>query len=181
MNFEVLNIRKIDSSTGNFKLHEDYIVSYDHFDGWSERLLSLGIYIDIIFECKVRLHFHNKNMGKFEKQFECEIPFEIKNIILEIQKLDHLELNHYYSDIFMEDQGKEDFVINHLGNSHNIRIGNLFKKPQPKNPSEKLFFDLIELFEKWREEIYQQCLRELTTSNPILVNEKYNVRGKRRK
>jgi hypothetical protein len=44
MDFEVLNIRKIDSSTGNFKLHEDYILSYDHFDGWSERLLSLGIY-----------------------------------------------------------------------------------------------------------------------------------------
>ncbi|WDF64609.1 hypothetical protein [Flavobacterium sp. KACC 22763] len=174
MNFEVLNIRKIDSSTGNFKLHEDYILSYDHFDGWTERSLDLGIYIDIIFDCKVDIVFRKKNFERFEKQFECEIPLEIKNIISEILNLEHLELKHYYSDIFMEDQGWEDYVINHLGKSHNIRIGNLFKKPHPENPSEKLFFDLIELFEKWREEIYQQCLKELTPSIEITFNEKPN-------
>lgn len=176
MNFEVLNIRRIDSTNGNFKLHEDYILSYDQFDGWTERLLRLGIYIDVIFECKIDMTFRTKKFEKFEKQFECEIPSEIKNIILEIQKLDHLELKHYYSDIFMEDQGHEDYVINHLGNSHNIRIGNLLKKPQHENPSEKLFFDLIELFEKWREEIYQQCLKELTPSNQIPINEKRKQR-----
>jgi len=172
MNFEILNIRKIDSSTGNFKLHEDYILSYDHFDGWSERLLSLGIYIDIIFECKVRVHFHDKNMEKFEKQFECEIPPEIKNIILKILELDHAVLKHYYANMFLEDETRQNYVINHSGKSHNITIGNLFKKPQPENSSEKLFFDLIELFEKWREEIYQQCLNELTPSNQIAINEK---------
>ncbi|WP_433836406.1 hypothetical protein [Flavobacterium anhuiense] len=160
MNFEELNIRRIDPTTGNFKLHEDYILSYDHFDGWSYRLLRLGIYIDIILECKISLHFHDKKMEKFEKQFECEIPSQIKNIVLEIQKLDLLELKYYYSDIFMEDQGSEDYVINHLGKSHNITIGNLLKKPKPENPSEELFFALIELFEKWREDIYQECLKE---------------------
>jgi hypothetical protein len=76
----------------------------------------------------------------------------------------------------MEDQGHEDYVINHLGNSHNLRIGNLFKKPQPENSSENLFFDLIQLFEKWREEIYQQCLKELTPSNQIPINEKRKQR-----
>ncbi|MTH14000.1 hypothetical protein [Flavobacterium sp. LC2016-01] len=161
MNFEVLNIRKIDSSTGNFKLNEDYILSYDHFDGWSERLLSLGIYIDIIFECKVRLHFRDKNMEKFEKQFECEIPAEIKSIILEIQKIDNFALKHYYADIFLEDQANQDYVINHLGKSHNIRIGNLLKKPKSENSSEKSFFVLIDLFTKWREDIYQECFQSL--------------------
>lgn len=161
MNFEVINIRRIDPTQGKFKLHEDYLISYDQFDGWTERLLSLGFYIDILFDCKVDISFHTKNFEKFEKQFECETPSQIKNLVLEIQKLDHLELKHYYSDIFLEDQGKEDYVINHLGKSHNIRIGNLLKKPHPENPSEKLFFDLIELFEKWREEIYQDCLKEL--------------------
>ena len=60
MNFEVLDIRRIDD-TGNFKLNEDYILSYDHSDGWSERLLTLGIYIDLIFECKVQIRFYTTN------------------------------------------------------------------------------------------------------------------------
>ncbi len=169
MNFEINNIRTIDPTQGKFKLHEDYLLSYNHFDGWSERLLDLGFYIDIIFDCKVDIVFRKKNFKRFEKQFECKIPLEIKNIISEILNLDHLELKHYYSDIFMEDQGFEDYVINHLGKSHNIRIGNLLKKPQPENPSEELFFTLIELFEKWREEIYRQCLNESTTSNQFEV------------
>lgn len=172
MKFEEINIRKIDSATGNFKLHEDYILSYDHFDGWSERLLSLGIYIDIIFECKVRLRFRDRNMDKFEKQFECEIPSEIKTSILGIINLDQVVLKHYYADIFLEDETRQNYVINYSGKSHNITIGTLLKKPQPENISEELFFNLIDIFKKWREEIYQQCLKELTPSNQIPINEK---------
>ncbi|MBW1656620.1 hypothetical protein [Flavobacterium quisquiliarum] len=172
MNFEVLNIRKIEAVTGNFKLHEDYILSYDHFDGWTQRLLNLGIYIDIIFECKVKLHFRDRNMEKFEKQFECEIPFEIKNIILKVLNLDHVLLKHYYADMAMEDMGHEDIVINHNGVSHNIGIGILLKKPRAENPSENLFFDLIQLLEKWQEEIYNECLTELTPSSQIPIDQK---------
>ncbi len=181
MNFEAINIRRIDPTQGKFKLHEDYLLSYDLFDGWTERSLDLGIYIDIIFDCKVDIVFRKKSFERFEKQFECEIPLEIKNIISEILNLEHLELKHYYSDIFMEDQGSEDYAINHLGKSHNIRIGNLLKKPQPENSSEELFFTLIKLFEKWREEIYQQCLNESTISNQFEVNDKHDARKKRRK
>lgn len=172
MDFEVLKIRKIDSSTGNFKLHEDYILSYDHFDGWSERLLSLGIYVDIIFECKVRLHFLDKNMARIEKQFECEIPPEIKTSILGIINLDQIVLKHYYADMFLEDETRQNYVINHSGKSHNITIGTLLKKLQPENSSEELFFNLIDLFKKWREEIYHECLKELAPSNQIPINEK---------
>lgn len=158
MNFEVLDIRRVDT-TGNFKLNEDYILSYDHSDGWSERLLSLGIYIDLIFECKVQIRFYPRNRDQFKKQFECEIPPEIKNIISEIVNLDLLTLKYHYADIFMEDMSSQHYVINHSGTSHNIGIGTLLKSPQPENPSEKLFFTLIELFEKWREKIYQECSR----------------------
>ncbi|MBB4804160.1 hypothetical protein HNP37_004246 [Flavobacterium nitrogenifigens] len=179
MNFKVINIRKIEPVTGNFKLHEDYILSYDHFDGWSNRLLRLGFYIDIIFDCKVEIDFHQENQDKFEKQLECELPSEIKNMISEIMNLDHLTLKHYYADMTMEDMSHQHIVINHNNISHNIGVGILLKKPQPENPSEKLFFDLIELFEKWREEIYQECLKELTTSNQI-SDEKHDLRPKRR-
>ena len=172
MNFEVLNIRRIDSTTGNFKLHEDYILSYDHFDGWSERLLRLGIYIDIIFECKAEISFYTKNQDKFEKQFEREMPSEIKTVILEILNLDHVVLKHYYADMFLEDETRQNYVINHSGKSHNITIGTLLKKMQPENPTEELFFILIDLFKKWREEIYQECLKELTPSNQVSINEK---------
>ncbi|TDW52662.1 hypothetical protein EV144_1011353 [Flavobacterium sp. 270] len=162
MNFKQIDVRKIDS-TGNFKLNHDYILSYDHFDGWSERLLGIGIYIDLIFECKVDIHFYklNRDRTRYEKQLECEIPSEIKNIISEIMNLDHLTLKHYYADIFLEDSGRQDYVINHCGVSHNIRRGTILKKLQAENRSEELFFDLIELFEKWREAIYQECLKEL--------------------
>ena len=165
MNFEVIDIRRVDS-TGNFKLNEDYILSYDHSDGWNERMLSLGIYIDLIFECKVRIRFYTRNHDKFGKQFECEIPSEIKNLISEIINLDLLTLKHHYADIFMEDMSSEHYVINHSGKSHNIGIGTLLKKLQPENPSEELFVTLIELFEKWREEIYQDCLKNIIPNSP---------------
>lgn len=162
MNFKQIDIRKIDS-TGYFKLNEDYLLSYDHFDGWSERLLGLGIYIDLIFECKVDIHFRtwNRDSDSYEKQFGCEVPLEIKNIISELMNLDPLTLKYYYADMSMDDMSTQNFVINHGGVSHNVRIGILLKKPQPENASEKLFFDLLELFEKWREEIYQECLKEI--------------------
>lgn len=118
MNFEVLNIRRIDPATGYFKLHQDYILSYDHYDGWTQRLLRAGIYIDIIYECKVKICFYTKNQDKFEKQFECEIPSEIKNIISEIMNLDDLVLKHNYADGVMEDFGDQHFVINNNGISH---------------------------------------------------------------
>ncbi|OMQ08690.1 hypothetical protein [[Flexibacter] sp. ATCC 35103] len=160
MNFELIDIRKVDS-TGNFKLNEDYILSYDHSDGWSERLLSLGIYIDLIFECKIVISFRRKNFENFEKQFECEIPSEIKNIISEIINLDPLTLKKHYADTFMEDMNRQHYAINHSGKSHNIGIGTLLKRPQPENPSEELFITLIDLFEKWREVIYQDCLKNI--------------------
>ncbi|WP_264523169.1 hypothetical protein [Flavobacterium sp. N502536] len=179
MNFEVINIRRIDSTTGSFKLHEDYILSYDHSDGFSARLLSLGIYIDIIFECKVEISFFLDGREGYEKQFECEIPSQIKNTILEILNLDSVLLKDYYADMFLEDETTQDYVINHSGKSHNIRIGTLLKKLQPENPSEELFFVLIDLFKKWREQIYQECLKESTTSNQINANDKPNIRVKR--
>ncbi|WP_428231772.1 hypothetical protein [Flavobacterium sp.] len=160
MNFALIDIRKVDS-TGNFKLNEDYILSYDHSDGWSERLLSLGIYIDLIFECKIAISFRKKNFEKFEKQFECEIPSEIKNIISKIINLDPLTLKKHYADTFMEDMNSQHYAINHSGKSHNIGIGTLLKRLQPENPSEELFITLIDLFEKWREVIYQDCLKSI--------------------
>lgn len=125
--------------------------------------MNLGIYINLIFECKIDISFYNENRGNsgFEKQFECEIPAEIKNLISELMNLDLLTLKYYYADMSMDDMSTQDFVINHGGISHNTGIGILLKTPQPQNQSEKLFFDLLELFKKWREEIYQQCLKEL--------------------
>ncbi|TDX11344.1 hypothetical protein [Flavobacterium sp. S87F.05.LMB.W.Kidney.N] len=162
MNFKQIDIRKVDS-TGNFKLNHDYVLSYDHFDGWSERSLGVGIYIDLIFECKVDIDFRtwNRDSTRYEKQFGCEVPLEIKNIISELMNLDPLTLKYYYADMSMDDMSTQHFVINHGGVSHNVGIGILLKKPQPENPSEKLFFDLIELFKKWREKIYQECLKEI--------------------
>lgn len=180
MNFEVVNIRRIDSTTGAFKLQEDYILSYDHCDGFSARLLSLGIYIDIIFECKVEIRFFSEKRGGYEKQFECEIPSQIKNTILEILNLDSVVLKNYYADMFLEDEATQDYLINHSGKSHNVSIGTLLKKPQPENPSEELFFVLIDLLKKWREQIYQECLKESATSNQIHVTDKPNIRVKRR-
>jgi hypothetical protein len=164
MNFEVIDIRRVDS-TGNFKLNEDYILSYDHSDGWNERLLHVGIYIDLIFECKVQIRFYTTNFDKFEKQFECEIPSEIKNIISEIINLDPLTLKQHYADVFMEDMCSQHYVINHSGKSHNIGIGTLLKRPQSENPSEELFITLADLFTKWREEIYQDCLKNIIPNN----------------
>lgn len=161
MNFNVRDIRRIDK--GKYILHEDYLLSYDYWDGWTERFLRMGIYIDIIFECKVDINFSktDKDREKIEKQFECELPLEVKAIISEIINLDVLTLKHYYADMTVEDWGSEDYVINHNGISHNIGIGTILKTPQTQNQSEKLFFTLYDLLDKWREKIYEECLQQL--------------------
>jgi hypothetical protein len=111
-------------------------------------------------------------MEQIEKQFECEIPSEIKTLILGFINLDQVVLKHYYADMFLEDETRQNYVINHSGKSHNITIGTLLKKPQPENIPEELFFNLIDLFKKWREDIYQECLKELALSNQITIHEK---------
>lgn len=54
------------------------------------------------------------------------------------------------------------------------------KKRQPENPSEKLFFVLIDLFEKWLEKLYQECLQESVISSQTISNDKPNIRIKRK-
>ncbi|OXB15973.1 hypothetical protein [Flavobacterium reichenbachii] len=154
VNFEKINIRKIDSK--NYKLNEDYIFSYDFFGHHTDNISSAGIYINLIFECKVDISFRKKNLETVSRQFECEVPTEIKSKLSEILNLDYITLKHYYSHIFLEGFSTKDYVINHNGVSHNASIGTLLKKLEAENDSEKLFFDLTELIKKWQEEIYHE-------------------------
>jgi hypothetical protein len=169
MNFKQIDIQKFDS-TGNFILNEEYVLSYKYSDGWTERLFSIAFFVDIYYECKIDLSFYlrfinkkntNLNTQEIERQFESEIPNEIKNLIISLINLKELKLKYLYADTFMEDSGGEHFVINHKNISHNVGIGILTKKLKPENESEELFFQLQKELEKWREEIYKKILTDI--------------------
>ncbi|VXC15595.1 conserved hypothetical protein [Flavobacterium sp. 9AF] len=169
MKFRQIDIQKFDS-TGNYILNEEYILSYDYSDGWTERSFRIAFFIDVYFDSKIDLSFYIRNLKKkkgtsysqkIEKQIEIQTPIEIKNLILSLIHLNELKLKHFYADSFMEDSNDEHFVINHNGKSHNIGIGILLKKIEPENESENLFFQMHTEFEKWKEDIYKTILSEL--------------------
>ena len=66
MSFKKIDIQKFDS-TGYYVLHEDYILSYSYSDGLTERLYSIDIYVDVIFECKIDLRFYKWDKEESKK------------------------------------------------------------------------------------------------------------------
>lgn len=169
MNFKQIDIQKFDS-TGNYILNEEYILSYNYSDGWTERNFNITFFIDIYFDCKIDLSFYLRDLKKrncthysqkIENQIEIQIPLEIKNLIVSLMNLNELKLKHIYADTFMEDSKNEHFVINHNGKSLNVGIGILLKKVETENQSEKIFFQLHSEFEKWKEAIYKKILSEI--------------------
>ncbi|AWI26771.1 hypothetical protein [Flavobacterium pallidum] len=154
MTFKQTDVQKFDSS-GNFILAEEYVLSYLYSDGWTERLLSIGIFIDIYYASKIDLNYYLKS-ERCESVIESEIPQKIKDLIIKLRAQD-IVLKQNYADTFMEDSKREHFVINQNGKSHNCSIGILTKKIVAENESEKLLFLLQKELEKWREEIYCIC------------------------
>jgi hypothetical protein len=153
MDIDIYSIRKFDSN-GLYKLDECYMLSYSHCDGWNERGLNFDFFVDIYFDCFVRLSFLDRNITRIDSQFSLELPLTIRDLILSLINLDKLELKFLYADTFMEDSGEEIFVINHNNISHNVCIGILEKKIIPSNLSEELFFKINKELEKFREETY---------------------------
>jgi hypothetical protein len=158
--FNPLDIQYIDAS-GYYTLNPDYVLSYSYRDGFTERLLSLDIYVDVLFTCKVRVDYHKKqgnNYSPVSAQFETILPENIKQLIVQLTEQNALHLKHYYADTTMDDAGDTHFVINHEGTSHNVGIGIFMKKPVIENTAERLLFQLVEEMEKLREEFYKHPL-----------------------
>lgn len=155
--FNPKDIQQLDA-TGYYVLHPDYLLSYRYNDGFSERLLRVDIYIDVLLTCKVNLEYRKKQGAEnttVSKQFETDVPDAIKNLVTQLAEQQALNLRYYYADTQMEDASQTDFVINHKGKSHNVGMGIFMKKPAPENEAEHLLFQLTEELEQWREALYK--------------------------
>lgn len=153
MEIDIYSIKKLDSK-GFYKLDEGYLLSYSHKDGWNDRGLNIDFFIDIYFECLIRLSFLDKSFKRIDLQFKIELPMKIRDLISNMMNLDELKLKFIYADTFMEDSGEENFVINHKNISHNVCIGILNNKIVPSNISEQIFFNLHKEFEMLKKEVY---------------------------
>lgn len=157
INFKLKDIQQLDA-TGYYVLHPDYLLSYRYSDGFTERLLRVDIYIDVLFTCKVNLEYRKKQGAEYttvSKQFETDVPDAVKNLIMQLTEREALHLKHYYADTQMEDASQTDFVINHKGKSHNVGMGIFMKKPTPENKAEHFLFQLTKELEEWREALYR--------------------------
>ncbi|MFB9077508.1 hypothetical protein ACFFLS_18590 [Flavobacterium procerum] len=170
MGFNRLEIQRFDES-GYYVLDEEFLFSCIYSDGWTERLLTFEIFVDIYYECRGEICFFANGYEKkeIESLLGFELPTEIKNLIGLLMNQKELQLKKYYSDWFMEDPSKVDFVINRDGISHNTRIAIMLKKLENPNESEKLLFLLNEEFEKLREDLYNKKLLELGLIKPVLT------------
>lgn len=171
MKFNPLDYQRPDA-TGNFVLDEEYLFSCTYRDGWTRRLLSFRLFIDVYYECWGEIAFciREKESKRIEKLLKFELPLEIKEIIDQMIDQEELDLKKYYSDFFMEDPQRVHFVINRKGISQNVGIAIMVKKLENPNESEKLLFLLQAAFDKIREDLYNEILLEnnvaIETSKP---------------
>jgi len=157
INFNPKDIQQL-YATGYYVLHPDYLLSYRYSDGFTERLLRVDIYIDVLFTCKVNLEYRKKQGAEYttvSQQFETDMPDTIKNLVTQLTEQEALHLKHYYADTQMEDASQTDFVINHKGKSYNVGMSIFIKKPAPENEAEYLLFQLTAALEQWREALYK--------------------------
>jgi hypothetical protein len=155
-----------DGEIGNYKLKKEYLLSYAFSPGLYDKLCRIEFFVKKNLTYKLFLFFHDQNglSSEFKNPSdtrilfyqESKLPFSIRQVLIEINKIEfHLNESYYNS--------KNTFGILDRTHTHaNINLENKYysidlcpdtlDKNQFKTKSELQFLKLLEQIEKFLEQ-----------------------------
>ena len=106
--------------SGHLKINEKHLMVFLHFDGFTERLFNIKIFITKSYELEVYFRTFKKGnkYGGFEHEYITkEIPEEILTFLDELPKLEKLDIGYVSQEqtYSMEDASVQEVLFNHHG------------------------------------------------------------------
>ena len=143
---------KFNDQTGEFELHQDYLLFLHYSDGFTERLLNISLYVNLVHEYKLCIStFKNEKL-----HFEGAIPKEIMHAYEKFSSQNSTIKGDYFNNgIFISNASSYMYLFNKHNETsvisfdeHNIGSFSNY------NTEEQLFLDFHNAISKWIFGIY---------------------------
>ncbi len=153
------------SKDGGPRLHENYTLYFQHFDGFTHDLLSIDLFIDkenkfeLIFSSMEKLIDYSSDY--FEAYLEGELPGSIQRSLKNLmsKNLEHLKVD--YTNRYPEgtDQGAQHYLINKKDKFHQVTIEIEIEENLDlfEFKSEKKFFKFNQELNDWLRFVYESA------------------------
>lgn len=147
-------------ASGIFRIHDSHLMAFLHSDGFTERLLSVKIFITKSLEVKAFISSFRKGKryGDFYSEpIIPEVPFEILTFLDELFEADHVDFGfNKIQECYSTDCSTQEFIFNYHGETlvfHRngcMRIG----LSDFETDLGKRFFALSQFLDAWKEQLY---------------------------
>jgi len=149
----------IQPNEGGFYLHENYILYFGHFDGFTPDLLSIDLFIDTAFNFDLSIgsmeKLVNYNSDRFEGYAEGQLPNSIQHSLKNLLTKNIADLKNDYTDFHpgMSGQGSQRYLINNKSEIYSVLMELNVEShiDSLKFKSEKLFFKFNNELNNWLE------------------------------
>lgn len=157
------------SEQGYYILNDNLLMSFSHFDGLTERQLSIDLLVDNHF--RLALYYgsfrlgmnYNKGGGGFHfEQTMEEPPPEILSFIKTIREQKDFTLKDHYSvdDYVVEDMPGQLYLFNFPSGTKAVNISGMMplKEEHFKTPLEKKFLTFHLFVKEWTNKIFENYI-----------------------
>lgn len=153
------------SNAGGSRLHENYVLSFSHYDGFTRDLLSIDLFVDkensfeLIFSSMEKLV--NYGSDRFEAYLEGKLPTSIqlslKNLLS--KNLEHLKADYTSIPPGVTGQGEQLYQFNKKNKFHQVTIDTHIdgKLDSLEFKSEKLFFKFNQELNDWLKFVHESA------------------------
>ncbi len=148
--------------TGFYKLNDNHLMAFLHFDGFTERLLHVDIFITKLLYVEIYLRCFKKgsSYGSFEYESEtAEIPNEIITFLDYCTQFENLDFGYRKLDKnYMVDSQRQEVLFNNNGKTIGFYIsgGMTFGIDDFETEFGKNFYKFYKFLNNWKEQIYSE-------------------------
>lgn len=157
----------LDSETGFYNLHQDYLLYYQYHEVFSKELIQIDLKIDLLHCYEINYSYQLNNVDNVQYILSGPLPARIGETFSLLITARKLKLQKYYNEGFtMEDMPFQHYVINHQGSSINIGMSGSFPLEHHvyENDVENNFYHFHKQVVLWTRQVLEQL---------VLINSKY--------
>lgn len=155
-------------------LLDPYIMAYEHWDGFSERLLHYSLLVNKDFHVQLTYHsykWNGMNGADFNLGFSSSnIPDCLQTFLLSLNSVQIKDLKKEYvaTNIVADDIGSKAYLFKVDGITKYIGINMLtpLNESDFEKPIEKDFFALHQMIEQWTSDLYDTYERLCAIPQP---------------
>jgi len=154
--------KTFNQKSNKFYLESDFIIAIFQSDGFSERLLNFGIYIDKDYHFYCEMSSFKGSVLNFSKSFELQIhsvlPNDLKAQIslLLSQKFSQVKEKYVLESLVITDIGSQQILVKIDGETLNINVEGDFRNYDLINKNEKRLEKLLSDLILWIENFYKK-------------------------